>query len=390
MNEPRAGQGVAAAIILGTIGVLSFIVQPGLVQGFVTEYQLSESAANGLAFTEMLGIAAATVLAALIGTRVSWRAQTTAALVIAAAGHALSGFAAGGEMLSIARLIAGFGCGFVISISFSVVGSAPRPERNLGLYLVLLLTYGALGLWGMPTILDMFGLDAVFYAWALASLAAIAVAWKLPEGTDISEEVRQAAGRDRSASVVTIALMLAGVLIYNVSIGVAWANLFLIGIDAGLAEQPIADALLICQFTAVAGALAAVWLAGRGGQLWPILVGTAGGAAAIALTLGVPTYGEFLLTLIVFNTLWNFALPFILALAAVLTPSGRLISVAIAFQMIGLAFGPLAAGELLAGTDSFEPVKLLSIVTMVLALALFAVPLLGERRGTRRRIVTAS
>jgi MFS family permease len=118
-------------------------------------------------------------------------------------------------------------------------------------------------------------------------------------------------------------------------------------------------------------------------------VGTVGGAAAIALTLGAPSYGEFLLTLIVFNTLWNFALPFILALAAALTPSGRLISVAIAFQMIGLAFGPLAAGELLGGTASFEPVKLLSIATMVLALALFTWPLLAERRDVRRdRAVT--
>jgi len=171
------------------------------------------------------------------------------------------------------------------------------------------------------------------------------------------------------------------VLLYNVSIGTAWANLFLIGIDAGIAEQPIANGLLICQFTAVAGALAAVWWAERISNIWPIVVGTLGGAAALALTLGAPSYAAFLVTLIAFNTLWNFALPFILGLAAGLTPSGRLMSTAVAFQMVGLAFGPWAASELLGGAASFEPVKILSIAAMLFSLVLFTGPLLAGRNA---------
>ncbi|WP_126173794.1 MFS transporter [Altericroceibacterium xinjiangense] len=381
--EHRTDQGVGAAIILGTIGVLSFIVQPGLVQGFVTQYGLSEASANEMAFMEMLGIAVGTVLAALIGPRLSWRTQTVAALLVAALGYVLSGMAAGGDLLPLARMVAGFGSGFIISISFSVVGSSSQPERNMGLYLVLLLTYGALGLWAMPSILDSFGLGTVFYSWAIASLAASAVAWYLPDVTGRAGDVAHDASGDGfgRASTTTIVFVLAGVLVYNVSIGVAWANLFLIGIDAGIAEQPIANGLLICQFTAVGGALGAVWWSERISRFWPIVVGTVGGAAALALTLGTPGYGAFLVTLIAFNTLWNFALPFILGLAASLTPSGRLMSTAIASQMIGLAFGPLAASELLGGADSFEPVKILSIAAMILSLALFAWPLLVRREA---------
>ena len=44
---------IAAGLILGTIGVLSFIVQPGLVQGFVSVLGLSEADANFLASIEM-------------------------------------------------------------------------------------------------------------------------------------------------------------------------------------------------------------------------------------------------------------------------------------------------------------------------------------------------
>ena len=384
MTDGRPDQGRAnlAAIILGTIGVLSFIVQPGLVQGFVTEYGLSEAVANELAFMEMLGIAIATILAALVGDRISWRLQSVVALLIAAVGYVLSGLAAGGDLLAVARLVAGFGSGIIISISFTVVGATARAERNLGLYLVSLLTYGALGLWAMPSILDAFGLGVVFYAWAAACIVALWAALNLPAGAraTIDDVARDHVGGRGRASAAVIALVLAGVLIYNISVGVAWANLFLIGIDAGIAEQPIANALLICQFTAVAGALGAVWFAERVRGLWPVVIGTLGGAAALALALGRPDYGAFLVTLIAFNTLWNFAMPFILGLAASLTPSGRLMSTAIAFQMAGLAFGPLAASALLGETDSFEPVKVLSIAAMLLSLVLLAWPLLARPR----------
>ena len=376
--------GTIAAILLGTIGVLSFIVQPGLVQGFVTEYGTSEAVANELAFLEMLGIAAATILAALVSDRVSWRLQSVIALLVAAAGYVLSGLASGGEMLSTARFVSGFGSGVIISISFAVVGATARPERNLGRYLVLLLTYGALGLWAMPTILDSIGLDAVFYVWAIACVVAILAALRLPAGavTDTASAISEFQRLPGRAPIAAIALTLAGILIYNVSVGIAWANLFLIGIDAGIEEQPIADALLICQFTAVAGALAAVWFAEKVRNLWPVLIGLAGGAGAIALTLGRPDYAAFLFALVAFNTLWNFAMPFILGLAASLTPSGRLMSSAIAFQMIGLAFGPLAASALLGRATGFEPVKVLSIATMLGAMALLTWPLLLRRQNS--------
>ncbi|MEL1251103.1 MFS transporter [Aurantiacibacter gilvus] len=385
----RTDDSTVAAIILGTIGVLSFIVQPGLVQGFVTEYGATEAVANELAFAEMLGIASATILAALIADRISWRLQSSLALVVAALGYMFSGLAAGGDMLSIARFVAGFGSGIVISISFVVVGATARAERNLAIYLVLLLTYGALGLWGMPTILDTIGLDAVFFAWAAFCLMAIAAALKLPAHAvkDDGHVAPDFAGFQIRATWPAIMLTLAGILIYNVSVGIAWANLFLIGVDAGLGEQPIADALLICQFTAVGGALGALWFAERVGNFWPVLVGLLGGAAAIALTLGKPDYAAFLIALIAFNTLWNFAMPFILGLAASLTPSGRLMSTAIAFQMLGLAFGPLAASALLGETASFEPVKILSIATMLVPLVLLAWPLL---RRSRARVEAAA
>ncbi|MEL7030055.1 MAG: MFS transporter, partial [Pseudomonadota bacterium] len=181
VNSPAT---VGSAIWLGTIGVLSFIVQPGLVQGFVTELGLDEVAANDLAFTEMIGVAAATVAMAFLGRRISWRALVATALGLAAVGNLASGLLDDPTAFRAARFVTGLGEGGLISLSFSVIGLTARTERNLAFYLVLLLSYGAVGLWIMPRAFDAIGLDGIFYVWAALTAASFATVRHLPASVE--------------------------------------------------------------------------------------------------------------------------------------------------------------------------------------------------------------
>lgn len=387
MVKASRSDGTAAArsaILLGTIGVLGFIVQPGLVQGFVRALGVSAAVANDLAFREMLGIALATIGATILSDRLSWRLQAGLALVLASAGNILSALALDLDQLFLARLLAGIGAGFVISISFTVIGTGSRPERGLGLYLVSLLTYGALGLWLMPGVINAFGLQSIFWGWAIASAVALLAVPALPSGLAHRPNPSNvgASGVENTSITIILAFLL-GIFVYNTAVSIAWANLFLIGLDAGIAERDIANALLICQFTAVGGALTAVYLAERSSPVWPLLTGTLGGGAVIALVLGAPSFVLFLAAVVLFNTIWNFAMPFILGLAPALSASGRLMTVAVAVQMAGLAFGPLLASGLLGDAEGFEAVKWFSIALMLGALALL-VPAISDRRSRAR------
>ena len=67
---------IASAVILGTLGVLSFIIQPALVQGFVSHLGLTEPEALNLAGIEMLGVAAATIALALPGQQQQYLGRT--------------------------------------------------------------------------------------------------------------------------------------------------------------------------------------------------------------------------------------------------------------------------------------------------------------------------
>ena len=119
VNRPSA---VASAIFLGTVGVLSFIVQPGLVQGFVSVLSFSDARANDVVGIEMTGVALATIIVATLGERINWRKLTLAALILAVGGDLASAALTHSTAFAAARFVAGLGHGAIISLSFTYVG----------------------------------------------------------------------------------------------------------------------------------------------------------------------------------------------------------------------------------------------------------------------------
>ena len=375
-NAPTA---LAAAIILGTVGVLSFIIQPGLVQGFVTELGRSESEAVNLASIEMLGTAAAAIFLAFFSGYLSWRKVAFGGLLLAAAGNIFSALLIDGDQLVFARLMAGLGHGAIISISFTLVGITRRAERNLALYLVLLLTYGAFMLWYLPSFFAVFGIQALFYMFAAICFASLLTVGLIPSRYN-GEIAAALDARDLGAKMVALAL--AGVLAYNLAIGIAWGILALIGLDAGFSEQAVADALFLSQLFAIVGALASVYLADKIGSHLAIGIGILAGAASVGLLVGKPGYAVYSLAVCAFNLLWNFALPFILAKVCAFETRGRMMSYAIALQMIGLAVGPLIAGFLIGDGDYTAP-QLLCIAMFIASYVLLLPPMRRHRALTR-------
>lgn len=370
LADVNAWPAVVSAIVLGTIGVLSFIIQPGLVQGFVTEMGLSEPAAVDLAGIEMLGVALAAIALAFLGGRIDWRHIVAFGLGAAVAGNAGSAFG-GDALFALSRFVSGVGEGTIISISFTFVGVTRRTERNVALYLVLLLTYGAFTLWQLPAILDAIGFKGLFGIFAVLSAIA-AVTIPLVPRAYVAEVMANPEARQLSSPLLAVAL--AGVLAYNLAQGIAWAVLFLVGIGAGIAEQQVADGLFLSQVTAIGGALASVFLATKLNRNRAIAFGILAGAASIALLLGHPSVLLFTLGVCGFNVLWNFVLPFILGRICDFDTSGRMMALAIAMQMSGLGGGPLIAARLMDGSG-YGAVLAVCIALFVASFLLLQLPM---------------
>ena len=374
--EANSVPAISSAIVLGTVGVLSFIIQPGLVAAFVSELGLQEPQAVNLAGIEMSGVAAATIFLAIFGARLNWRSIVVGGLMVATLGNLLSALLLEGSNISMARFLAGLGHGAIISISFTLIGATKAVERNLALYLCLLLTYGAFGLWYLPSFLNIFSLEVLFIVFAVTCVLALITAAFIPTAAS-SDTIHNPEARQLSRSLIVVAL--AGVLAYNLAQGIAWGVLFLIGVGAGHEEQAVADALFASQICAIGGALLSLFLAGRVGSHKAIIAGIFGGAASIALLIGSPAYAPYLIAVCGFNLLWNFVLPFILGKVSNFETSGRMMSYAIALQMVGLGVGPLLAAQLI-GDGSYLAVELVCIGLFVASYVLLLRPILAHRR----------
>ena len=367
---------VLSAIALGTLGVLSFIVQPALVQGFVTHLGLTEPEAVNLAGLEMLGVAIATVLLALPRYPLNWRTSLAFGLIFAIVGNLASALLVGSPQLWVARLVAGLGHGSIISLSFTFVGLTTRVDRNVACYLVALLTYGAVGLWVMPDLLDRIGIAGLFVIFALFLTAGFITLRHVPASSAARAEPSPTA---QQLGLGLLAVGLAGVLAYNMAQGIAWAILFLVGIGAGHGESEVAQALFVSQIFAILGALGSVFLAERVGRWFPIAFGALVGAACIALLIGKPGLSIFLAAVCGFNMLWNFVLPFILGTVSDFDEQGRMMGPAIAMQMIGLGGGPLLAAQLI-GDGDYRSAEIACIAFFLVSYGLLTIPMLRHRQ----------
>lgn len=367
---------IASFVLLGTIGVLAFIVQPALVQGFVSLLGFSEARAVDLAGIEMAGVAVATVLLALLSERVNWRWMTATAIVLAVAGNVWSALYLHSSSLWAARCLAGFGHGGLISLSFTFVGLTRRVDRNLAIYLVSLLSYGAIGLWAAPTLFTHLGLAPIFATFAIVTLASLATLPFLPAS---SSARAQPSPQARQLPLKMLSMALVGVLSYNIAQGIAWAILFLVGTGAGLAEQTVANVLFASQVVAVVGALGALFLAERWGRGPAIVAGIIGGTACIGLMLGPLPLAIYAVAVCGFNLLWNFVMPFILGAVGDMDLKGRMMSPAIAMQMTGLGLGPIITGRLI-GEGSYRAAELTCIAAFVASLLLILIPFASHRR----------
>lgn len=368
---------IISAVLLGTLGVLSFIVQPGMVQLFVTDLGLDEPGAVNLAGIEMIGLAIATALLAFGGNKFDWRRITAVGLIFAIIGNVGSAVFASdtGGIFSIMRFIAGFGQGIIISISFTFVGVTKNVDRNLGYYLVCLLTYGALMFWQLPNLSGAIGLEGIFWAWAIATAVGFVTVPYLPRHVDDREEISPMA-RQLPFALLVVAML--AVLAYNMAIGIAWAILFLIGLGAGLTEQVVADSLFWSQVTAIFGALTAILFSHQIKRSLPLIGGIALSGFAIALLLGTPSYTKFLVAVCGFNFLWNFSLPFLLGTVGDFDLKGRMMPIAIALQMAGLGIAPIIAAQLI-GDGSYWSAEIMTIAMFGLSIALLAIPMLRHR-----------
>ena len=367
---------VISAILLGTLSVLSFIVQPAEVQGLVSDMGMSDAAANGVVGLEMAGIALATILVACVGNRFNWRVLLAISLVLGIAGDLASAALAHGPWLGAMRALSGLGHGGLISLSFTFIGLTRQVERNLALFLAVLLTYGAVGILFMPQVLGAVRFEGLFLLFAGGTAIGFATIPFVPTSSS-ARQAPSATAVQLSVPLLTMGLL--AVLAYNIAMGSAWANLGLIGVHANLADAGVTNALAVSQFVAIGGALAVLMLGRQLGRNRALVFGILAGAASIGALGGFRSLAAYTIAVCALNFSWNFVQPFILAAVADFDINGRMMSFAVAVQMVGLSLGPILSSLFITSSD-LGTIGYACSGLLVASYALLLIPLAEQRR----------
>jgi predicted MFS family arabinose efflux permease len=373
------------AIYLSTIGAAVFIVQPGFVQGLVSSFGLSEQQVGYVASAEVWGIALTTLALALHGGRTAAHRVVLLSLGLFVAGNLLSLLTRDPLLFTACRFLTGLGSGGLVSLTFTQIGLTSKPDRNFGFLIMGVLTYGALGLWAMPSLLAGIGVEGVILCFALFGASGLFFLRAVPAYlTDHAVVEADAVDLPSAGRWLAVAAMFT----YFFAQGVIWAYLFLIGMHGGLGEQAVANGLMLSQFLGIAGALVAAMLGNRLGRAGPLAVGIIGGALVLLVLLGPFSAAVYGLTVCVYNFAWNMSHPFLLAAMASFDRHGRVVSYAVAAQMLGLSVGPAFAGSILP-LGGYSAVVIAGIALFVLSYLLILPPLLDHWRRYRRAATLA-
>jgi predicted MFS family arabinose efflux permease len=366
---------ISSAIFMSVIGADVFIVQPGFVLGMVQYMGFDEKVAADIASVEMWGIAITTVIMTFFAQRFNWRHVFFISLLITILGNIASLFVDAPLLFGITRFIVGFGAGGLVSLSFTVVGLTAKPDRNFAYLIMWVLFYGAIVMMAMPTAYQLVGMSGVLVFLALLSAIGLYFVHFLPaSGEEHAQAEKDAVNLPDNYKYIAILAM----FLYFLGHGVVWAYLFLIGIIGGGSEQEIANGLTLSQFGGIVGAITAAMIGIKYGRSLPLSIGILGTFIPFFWLFG--SMGALVYTIAVcgYNYSWNLTHPFLLAAMASFDRSGRVVTIAVAAQMLGLANGPWIAARVFTEGD-FSNVIWLGIMLFSASLLLILPPVLKQR-----------
>jgi predicted MFS family arabinose efflux permease len=358
---------------IGAAGML--LVKPVIVGGLIDSFGYTPREAGLVAGIEMAGVGLGTLTVVLAGDRWNGRAIAATGAAIGLVGSIGPSLWSGFALVMACRLLAGLGCGVLVSVVISALAVTRDPDRSFSLYYMASAAAGALFFPTATALVGAFGVRGAYLFVAALLLPVYALLGSVP--------VRRAARRHGSVERFPIgpaAVSLSASVIYWIGTGAVWAFIERIGVAAGLAEATIGAILAASQITFVLGAFSASLLHTRIGRAIPAAAGVLLSILALGL-IRVATNGPgFGAGVLLFTFGWMFFFPYLTGTMAAQDASGRIAVLGVPSQTLGLALGPAIAGFLIRGSD-YGTVILFGGAAYLVAILVLLPALLGAPRA---------
>lgn len=364
-REVESGRFLTAVIVTGLLGIASFLVLPSLVLGFVTDLGFSELQVGRISTFQLIGLGLGSVASVLLLKYLDWRNLSRFGLALLLVSDFACTLTGEFTPLLVLRFISGFAGGVCVSFAAYGLGLTANTDRNFGWFMTVQVGFAIIASFSFPSVLDLAGLDGIFYVLCLLELASIAlVSGFMPAVRRESASREQ--GNDRVRWTLC-ALVMVGLLFFFTAIGVFWTYIAPIGLDAGLSKQQTGNAVSVALFGALLGAYAAAALNIRIGRVLPLTLSLALQLVALLLLYQDLDYLMFCFAAALFGFGWYMYVPYQFALLAGFDRDGRPMLLLNAVAGLGSGLGPAIAAYLLA--DGYSLLYILCALFLALSLA---------------------
>ena len=362
MNTNIHQESTLAAVmyaILATAGLFYVNLGGAFLSAFVDGLGVGRDEAGLIVSANKYGAAAGALIATFLVKNIPWRKAAAVLLVLMMMVDIISSQITSADNLIAIRFLHGTIGGISVGIGLSVIAGTINPDKIFGMLLVVQYSFGSVGIWTVPRLVESFGHMAVFGVLMLFSLMTLLILPFIPN-------VREAKSTNNPFKInfsFLLVLALGALFLFQASnMGVA-DYAFELGKDIGLVNTEISNLLTVANIISISGGLLVYVIGTKYGRTIPLFLGV----TVSAIFTFLLHYSENITIYFIANTVtgiaWAFVIPYILGLCASFDSHGQMAALAGFVSKVGLATGPLV-GSMFILNYGFE--MILNIATIAL------------------------
>ena len=363
---------VLAAIlysIVATAGLFYVNLGGAFLSAFVDGLGVERDVAGYIVSANKYGAAFGALIATFIVKRVEWRKVIRLLFMALIAFDLISTQFSNPQTLIILRFIHGTIGGLSVGIGLSIIARTYNPDKIFGMLLVVQYSFGSLGIWLVPRLVDSFGYSAAFGTLISFTLMTLLILPFVPNVESPSKSDNTTSGLFQIPMTMMLFFVLCALFLFQAAnMGVA-DYAFELGKDIGLSNNEISNILTLANIISISGGLLVYIIGTKFGRTIPLIIGI---SVATIFTY-LLHYSDNTNIYFIANTFtgiaWGFTIPYLLGLCATFDLHGQMAALAGFVSKMGLASGPLV-GSLFIISNGFSYIINLATIALLIALIL--------------------
>ena len=352
--------------IIATAGLFYVNLGGAFLSAFVDGLGVERDVAGYIVSSNKYGAAFGALLATFFVKKLEWRFILRILFICLIVVDLISTQIKNPDALILLRFLHGTIGGLSVGFGLSIIARTYNPDKIFGMLLVVQYSFGSIGIFAVPRMVEIFGNGAVFGALIMFTIMAIAILPFVPNVAKSNNEFSSSNIFNISIGKFLFLALVSLFLFQAANMGVA-DYAFELGKDIGLENNKISNILTIANIISISGGALVYLIGTKYGRTLPLILGI----SISAIFTFLLHYSDNVSIYFIANTFtgiaWGFTIPYILGLCSTFDIHGQMAALAGFISKMGLATGPLI-GSLFIINSGINFIINIAVVSLCISL----------------------